>query len=86
MEFKELPFDNSMTLSALKDKLYPRTGTEAKDQQLTLTFPGTGTLLTDDTASLESLGLVDGARVDLVDTNDASMSNNLDVGASKVEK
>ena len=86
MEFKELPFDSSSSLADLKNKLYPRTGTEVKDQQLTMTHPGPERLLDDDTASLETLGVNDGCRISLVDTNDSSMSNNLDVGASKVEK
>ena len=86
MEFKELPFNSSLSLGDLKMKLYPRTGTEAKDQLLTLIHPGPERVLDDDKSSLESLGLTDGCRISLVDTNDSSMSNNLDVGASKVEK
>ena len=39
MEFKELPFNSSLSLGDLKMKLYPRTGTEAKDQLLTLIYP-----------------------------------------------
>jgi len=85
MEFKELPFDSSMTLASLKDKLYPRTGTESKDQSLKLTHPEVKALDNDE-STLEALGLTDGCRIDLTDTNDDSMSNNLDVGASKVEK
>lgn len=85
MEFKELPFDDTTSLGQLKDKLYPRTGTEAKDQQLTL-LGDQSSLLSDDKASLAALGVTDGARLELVDTNDSSVSNTLDVGSSKVEK
>ena len=85
MEFKELPFDDTTSLGQLKDKLYPRTGTEAKDQQLTL-LGDQSSLLSDDKASLAALGVTDGARLELVDTNDLSVSNTLDLGSSKVEK
>ncbi len=85
MEFKELPFQPTISLGDLKDKLYPRTGTEPCHMVLKLTHPETK-MLDDDKASLEAAGLTDGCRIELTDTNDDSMSNNLDVGASKVEK
>ena len=85
MEFKELAFDSSMSLGDLKEKLYPRTGTEAKDQKLQMIQPDVKEL-NDDKSSLESLGVVNGAILQLTDTNDSSVSNNLGVGATKVEK
>jgi hypothetical protein len=82
MEFKELAFPSDTTLGALKDKLYPRTGTEPQHMALSLD----GLALDDEAATLEALGLTTGSIVTLTDTNEASMSNNLNVGASKVEK
>ena len=32
MEFTELPFASTLTLGKVKDKLYPRTGTEVQHQ------------------------------------------------------
>ena len=82
MEFKELAFSESITLGELKKKLYPRTGTEPEHMTLTLG----GLELGDDSVTLGVLGFTTGSIVELTDTNDASVANNLNAGASKVEK
>ena len=78
MEFTELPFASTLTLGKVKDKLYPRTGTEVQHQQLSLN----GRVLEDNAATLEEIGLVTGDRLELVDTNEASVSNTLFDGAA----
>ena len=86
MEFKELPFSSALTLAQLKEKLYPRTGTEPRHQRLTLKYPGAGRVLEGDACTLRELGLETGSRLELVDTNEASVSNTLHDGAGKVAK
>ena len=86
MEFKELAFPDATTLAERKEKLYPRTGTEPANQTLTLVHPGAPRALAGDDATLLELGVEDGARLELVDTNDDSVANNLRGGEEKIEK
>lgn len=82
MEFTELPFASTLTLAQVKDKLYPRTGTEVQHQQLSLGER----VLDDDTRTLSELGVVTGDRLVLVDTNEGSVANTLFDGAAAVPK
>jgi len=79
LELRELAFQATTTLKALKEKLYPKTGTEPGNMLLTLVDPATGnrTDLFGDELTLDEFGLVTGSRLDLCDSNDASVSNTL---------
>lgn len=79
LELRELAFQTTTTLRIMKDKLYPKTGTETANMVLTLVDPASGsrTVILGDDLTLDSLGLVTGSRLELCDSNDASVSNNL---------
>lgn len=79
MEFRELAFSNDMTLATMKNKLYPKTGTEPSCMKFTLVdhVSGSRTAMNGDDATLDSFGLINGSRLEVEDTNDNSVSNNL---------
>ena len=62
MEFSELRFQNDISLAQLKDKLYPKTGTEPRHMLLTKN----GQELGDEGSSLRALHLEDGDNLEMV--------------------
>ena len=91
LEMRQLAFAEAITLAQLKDKLYPKTGTEPSCMQLSLVDSSSGERkeLQGDDQTLQSLGLEDGCLVELIDTNEASVSNTLfaaDIDAKPVKK
>jgi len=79
LELRELAFQTTTTFKALKEKLYPKTGTEPANMLLTVVDPASGsrTELQGEDMTLEQLGLVTGSRLELCDSNDASVANTL---------
>jgi tubulin-folding cofactor B len=89
MQFAEVALPLEAPLSAVKAALYPRTGTSPENQQLTLVSStgSTRIALDDDSKSLQAFGAVEGMVIELVDTDEDSISNQLNSGppASKYE-
>jgi len=91
MELTQLAFASDLTLAAMKDKLYPKTGTEPQHMTLHATEHSAGgaRLLEGDDVTLEALGLATGDRLTMDDSNEASIANTLhsaptvDVDATK---
>ena len=85
MTMAELPLPTDAPLTKVKDTLYPRTGTEPANMQLTLYADiaaaeaggDGGTALDDDAKSLADYGAAAGMALRLVDTDAASVSNTL---------
>jgi hypothetical protein len=91
LELRQLAFVDTVTLGQLKDKLYPKTGTEPNCMQLTLVDPSSGdrTELHGDDQTLQALGVENGSLLELVDSNDSSVPNTLlavDSDAKPVKK
>ncbi len=90
MEFTQLAFNCEITLKMLKDKLYPKTGTEPLHAVLCATSSSQGGArdLVDDDATLESLGICNGDKLEMRDTNETSEANTLDLtsAAATIEK
>jgi tubulin-specific chaperone B len=78
LELTEIMFNTSQTLLEMKKKLYPKTGTEPNNMQLSVLDIATGVkrILEGDESTLEQLGLENANRLELVDTNDSSITNN----------
>eukprot|EP00505_MAST-04D_sp_SCG-Rhode-Island_P003715 Stramenopile-MAST_4_protein_3715 len=88
MNFPELRFQSEKTIDEVKMTLYPKTGTEPEDMQLSFVSPSSGdkVVLEDGSRTLEAYDVVNGTDILLVDTSVDSVANNLNVGAQKVEK
>ena len=88
MNFPELRFQSDKTIKEVKAALYLKTGTEPDNMEFSLIEDDSKEeiLFGDETKTLEQSGIVSGMSFVIVDTSEASISNNLGVGVNDVQK
>ena len=89
MTFPELRFQSDFTLRSVKEKLMMKTGTEPDNMELSMVDSDSKEeiLLGDDTRTLQEYDIVSGMDLVIVDTSEASISNNLNMNdVNTVEK
>ena len=88
MTFPELRFQSECTILQVKEKLMMKTGTEPDNMELSIIENDSKEeiLLADETRTLEEYDVVSGMDFVIVDTSEASISNNLNMNDSTVKK
>ena len=88
MTFPELRFQSDCTILQMKEKLMMKTGTEPNNMELSIIENDTKEeiLLADETRTLEQYDVVSGMNFVIVDTSEASISNNLNMNDNTIVK
>ena len=82
MNFPELRFQGDITIEKMKMNLMMKTGTEPQNMELSVVYDNESkeeVLLADDTKTLDDYDIVSGMNFIIVDTSEASISNNLNI-------
>ncbi len=82
MNFPELRFQGDITIEKMKMNLMMKTGTEPQNMELSVVYDNESkeeVLLADDSKTLDDYDIVSGMNFIIVDTSEASISNNLNM-------